>query len=184
MTQVTENLRFFLWQARVPRREWAAQLARWAECTLPRAQELLQGARLNAAEQARIAHAVGVDEADLQCVRWLAMAGIDIPLENLRYLLDSIQHGNKGPLATSLGIHPTTFASWYRGRHKPSKAHLDSLRSSYGLDPSIDFATAPLFLADIPQSDHARKEWLHEHIEQLDADRLRALFPALQRLLE
>src|SRR5262245_45226279 len=184
MTQVTENLRFLLWRARVPPREWAAHLATWAGCTLPRAQELLQGASLDTEEQTRIAHAARVAEEDLQFARLLDMEGIDIPLENLRYLLDSIQRGHKGPLAISLGIHPTTISNWHSGRQKPRKASLDKLCYYCGLEPSIDLATEPLFLSDIPQSDRARKEWLHEHIEQLDADRLRALFPALQSLLE
>jgi transcriptional regulator with XRE-family HTH domain len=184
MTQVTENLRFLLWKARVQRREWAAHLASWVGCTLPRARELLEGTSLSTEEQERIAHAAGVAAEDLQFARLLDMAGIDLPLENLRYLLDSVQRGHKGPLATRLGIHPTTISNWYSGRQKPRKARLDRLRHYCGLEPSIDLATESLFLSDAPHSDKARKEWLYEHIELLDADTLRELFPAFQRLLE
>ena len=181
LSQTGENLRYLLWRLGVDRNGWASHLAGWARCTEHRAEELLQGAELETREQERIARAADVREEELQYARLVEAE--NILLQNLRHLLNSLEHGQKGVLAGAVGVHYTTISKWYRGDQSPTRDHLDALRRFFGLASDTDLRTDPLFLSLTPISDLERRAWLIRRIEEADPETLEEYFPTFRRLL-
>lgn len=181
LSQTAENLRYLLWRLGIDRNEWASHLAGWARCTERRAEELLQGAKLETQEQERIARAADVREEELQYARLVEAE--DILLQNLRHLLDSLEHGQKGLLAGAVGVHYTTISRWYRGDQSPTREHLDAVRRFFGLARDTDLRSEALFLSLTPISDLERRTWLIRRIEEADPETLEKYFPTFRQLL-
>lgn len=181
MPTVTENLRYMLWNREVKQEHWANQLADWARCATQRAEELLQGARPEPEELEQIAQRVNVSEEELQFAR--LVDEVHILGKNIRYLLDSLDRGEQKDLAENVGVSEGTISKWHQEKQKPSATNLRKLRAEFGLPSEIDLNSYPLFLSMSPIGERQQKEWLREHIERLNADTLRSLFPALERLL-
>lgn len=176
-----ENLRFLLWRHGVPRNRWVEQTRSWAGCDLRRAATLLGKGDLHEAEAKAIADATHVSAEEIRFARLVADGGTDILRENLRYLVRNLERGRKKALASELGVHATTISRWCSGKQHPEKATLLALSRHFGL--RSDLETDPVFLSLSPVSIAARKTWLHDRIDGLDAETLAALFPALERLL-
>jgi len=113
----------------------------------------------------------------------MGRGGGDALRQNLRRLVGSLGSGGQKRLAQDLGFDPTTVSRWYRGKHRPNPANLDKLRSYFGLPEGTDLRTEPIYASTAPVGEAEQKAWLHERINRLDADALRDLFPALERLL-
>ncbi len=178
--QTSENLRYLLWDKKVARKRWTAQLAEWAGCSLHRAKSLLQGAELLPDEQEQIAQQVNIPEEDIHFKRLVER--VDILQENLGYLFDSLEHGEGKVLAESIDANPTTVSRWRSGEQNPRRYNLVALCHFFGLSSGTDLETDPIFLSLGPVGDRRRREWLHERVDQLDSAALQDLFPALERL--
>jgi transcriptional regulator with XRE-family HTH domain len=145
----------------------------------------IEDARLDQKEVEMIAEVVGLgSEPDQLRHAGYALADCDVLIENLRYLLNSLGRGGKKTLAGDLGIDPTTVSRWLNGSFVPQTSTLRQLVSHFGLPLDIDLRVEPVFLAAQPTSAVERRNWLHNRIEGLRPDELRALYPALHRLLE
>lgn len=176
-----ENLRYLLWRHGLPRERWIEQLASWAGCERRRAATLLAKGDLLPQEAEAVADTARVSEEDLRVARLVAEGSTDILRENLRYLVKSLERGQKKVLAAQLGVHATTISRWCAGKQQPEKRTLVALSRHFGL--RSDLAADPVFLSLAPVSVSARKAWLRHRIEALNAEELAALFPALERLL-
>src|SRR6266540_992462 len=106
-SQIGQNLCFLLWREGVDRRRWPAQLAVWAGCDERRASQILGGAIPSAQEGESVGRAVNVAEEDLRYARLVEDGRIKILVENLRYLVGSLEHGQKKLLAADLRVHAT-----------------------------------------------------------------------------
>src|SRR5262245_10748638 len=100
--QIAENVCFLLWRERVERSRWPAQLAAWAGCDERRAGQILRGAISSTAEAEAIARGVNVADEELRYARLLEDGRTKILVENLRYLVGSLEHGQKKLLAADL----------------------------------------------------------------------------------
>lgn len=183
MQPVTRNIRYLLWREKVERAKWVTQLAQWAGCNLARAETLLRNAELRKDEQECVAAALGVTEEDLLFAHLLEDSGTDILRENIGYLLDTLDHGQKKMFAADLEVHGTTVSRWRSGLQVPERSKLVAICHYFRLPAGTDLATEPIFLSPLPISEAERKAWLHRHIEEMDARTLSELFSALQRLL-
>lgn len=185
MPDTSENLRFLLWEKEIDRTRWSQQLAVWVACTPERAEALLHGQTLTSSEQETLANKLGISEEDLQFRSLVEERGIDILYENIRFLLDSLKHGQQKEMAERIGVSPTTVSRWVslQSTQRPQPAKREALRNYFGLATWIDLEKTPLFLALLPIGAKQQKEWLYDHIEQLKPDTLAQLFPALERLL-
>lgn len=185
MRYTSENLRYLLWNEEVRREEWFSTLTIWLQCDRARAKELLcNNRRLKAVELEHLLKAVHFVERDFEAIRFIEEDQMDIPLLNLRYLLDSLQRGERKKLAKGLDVHEVTISRWYAGSQIPSPRHYQALADFFGLDRSLDIRTEPIFLAYEPLTVTDRKKWLQERIEQLDSAFFSELFPVLKRLLQ
>jgi hypothetical protein len=174
-------LRYLLWRREIHKERWKPQIMEWIDCDDQRAEMLLHGADLHPIEQEQIAGAVGIPTEDLQFMRLRHLDGVDTLTENLRYLIDSLNYGQKKMLAQHFQVHPNTVYRWGKGDH-PAKTHLNKLCRYFGL-PGTDLTTEPIFLSPSPISVVDQKAWLQERIRELDNSRLQTLFPALEILL-
>ena len=185
MRYTSENLRYLLWNEEVKREEWLPTLATWLRTDRARAAELMRNnRRLEAEEIEHLRQAIHFVERDFESRRLLEEDQKDIPLMNLRYLLDSLKRGERKKLAKSLGVHEVTISRWYAGSQTPSQRHYQALADFFGLDRSLDIRTEPIFLAYEPVTVTDQKKWLQERIEQLDSAFFSELFPVLKRLLQ
>jgi hypothetical protein len=184
MHTIDYTLPYLLWQRRIKRRDWVAQLALWIGCDHHRAADLLRGAQIEEDELKRIEQTIGSSWNELKLARLIANDGIVILTENLNYLLTTLDRGQKKALANHLRVHPTTVSRWRNGHQHPAKEHLDALCRYFGLSHGIDLHNEAIFLSALPVSVPERRTWLRERIAELDAATLQSLFPALQRLLE
>lgn len=186
---ISMNVRCLLWRKGVPRSGWLAELARRTGLPRARINSFLNGdtddAALEQHEVAMLAEIVGLgEEADHLRHAGYALDDCDVLSENLRYLLNSLGRGGKKALAGDLGVDPTTLSRWLNGSFVPQTSTLRQLVSNFGLPPNTDLEEDPIFLSAEPISATERRSWLHGRIEDLQADELRALYPALRRLLE
>jgi transcriptional regulator with XRE-family HTH domain len=166
----------------VDRQQWVSYLANWAGCEQQRAAVLLRDGDLNTDEQDRIAESLSLSDDELRFVNFIE--GVDVLLENLRYLLNSLDYGKKRELANQLGVRDTTISNWLSGKHKPRPPVLAKLSAQLAIPSGLDLETDPLFLSLDPIGERAQKIWLYEHIDKLDRHTLQSLFPALKKLLE
>lgn len=184
--QVSNNVRFLLWDKKIPRTGWEAWLVK-ANIPSAMSKRLIQGTltddKIESGQMRAIAEAMGLDEESLRSVH-LPQARADVLLENLRFLIGTLGHGGKKSLAAKLDIDPTTVSRWLRGGYEPQPASLSQIVSEFGLQPGTDLLKDPVFLSAEPISVVERKEWLNKRIDALSPEELRELFPALRRLLE
>src|SRR5690242_16612679 len=107
-SQVSLNLRFLLWKRKVPRTEWANALTQLTALSSEVIRGLVSGeledAKITEGELQELARALDLD--DIEGLRFsdLVHERTDVLLENLRYLLGSLEHGGKKALAKALGI--------------------------------------------------------------------------------
>ena len=177
-----------IWNEGVERERWVDWLANRTGYEHCRAEELLLGGNARSEEIERIATIFGVLREDVAEADMVARAGVDVLLQNLCRLIDSMDlvvrrgRGAKSLLADDLGVHPTTVSKWYSGEQEPTRENLDALRRYFGLS-GIELRTDPIFLSPVPTGKAEQKAWLCEQIDRIDAAKLEQLYPALQRLL-
>ena len=180
---IPQNLRCLLWRSGVSQDQWPAQLAQWCACDVARATAMLQGQEeLTEPETEAVATATGV-----QTKEWLSgnlLDGVDVLTENLKFLLDSLEHGGKNRLADSLGVTPGTVYKWCGGFQPPKKRHSQAILAFFGLDPLLDLTTQALFLSMEPIGSRAKREWLMSRLKGIDEQALEAYFPALKKILD
>lgn len=182
---LTLNIRYLLWREGVRRDEWAAKLADLLGCDIRRAQEILSGGvDLQPKEISAMAKAYKVGVNDLRTLNLLSKEKVDVLIANIRHLIDGLAHGQRRQFATELGVDVTTVSRWSTAAQRPTKTKLGRIRDYFGLPVATDLEGDPIFLSLDPVTGSEMRSWLHEQIEGLDADTLRNLFPALQRLLK
>ncbi len=185
MRYTAENLRYLLWNKNVKREEWVTTLTTWLQCDCSRATELLRSNRQLASEEIEnLIKAIYFVERDFESMRFIEEDKMDIPLMNLRYLLDSLKRGERKILAKNLEVHEVTISRWYAGSQIPSPRHYQALCEFFDLDHNLDIQTEPIFLSLEPVTVVERKKWLQERIEQLDSTFFHELFPVLKRLFQ
>lgn len=179
------SIRFLLWREGVRRDEWAAKLADLLGCNIHRAQEILVGTvDLEPQEVALIAKAYKVTVNKLRTQSLVSEEKADVLSANIRHLIDGLAHGQRRQFASKLGVDVTTVSRWSTAAQRPTKTKLGRIRDYFGLPVATNLEGDPVFLSLDPVTGNEMRSWLHEHIEGLDADTLRNLFPALQRLLK
>jgi transcriptional regulator with XRE-family HTH domain len=97
--------------------------------------------------------------------------------------MDSLEHGQKKVVATSLGVHATTISRWCSGDQRPSHEYLARLCQYFGLPAHTNLSAQPVFLIFPPISSVERKAWLSKLLQELDADTLDRFYPAIEHLL-
>jgi len=182
---LTLNIRYLLWREGVRRDEWAAKLADLLGCDIRRAQEILSGGvDLQPKEISAMAKAYKVGVNDMRTLNLLSKEKVDVLIANIRHLIDGLAHGQRRQFATKLGVDVTTVSRWSTAAQRPTKTKLGRIRDYFGLPVATDLEGDPIFLSLDPVTGSEMRGWLHEQIEGLEADTLRNLFPALQRLLK
>ena len=185
MEGLKRNIRYLLWKGGAERKEWPSRLIGWLGCSLPRAEELLEGegGELTAKEKKALANVTGLSPDDLSA-DLLERQGVNILVENIRHLINGLPHGQKKEFAASLGVDATTVSRWLGGAQRPTKKKLGEMGKYFGLPPGTDLDFEPIFLRTEPISESQMKNWISERIQQVDGKSLREIFPALMRLLK
>ncbi len=177
------NLRYLLWREGVSRERWREQLADWMGTPdLARAEEVLAAGGLSVDEADSVGRRLRATAEDLLNSELFAQA--DIVIENIGFLLGTLEHGGKKQIAEALGVDQTTISRWIGGKIRPGASRQRELEKVLGLPDGRRLDEHPFFLMDEPSSDQARRQWLQERVKHMDSADLRSLFPALQRLLD
>ena len=178
------NLRYLLWRREEPREGWVralhAQVPRWP---IERVRVVLSDGTQNYGELQDLAEAFGITEEELTHADLVAESGVDVLLENLRYLAETLARGGKAELAEFLGRDATTISRWLRGNSRPPAVTIKQISRFFGLPADTDLTEEAVFLSMDPISITGRREWLHEHVDLLRPEEIAELFPALRRLL-
>lgn len=181
--EAAQNLRYLLWREKIDRSRWAEHVAGVVDCDAGHAEALLDYGALTPHEGERVAEHFCVAEEELRFGQF-AREQIDVLQENIRYLVGTLDHGEKKHLAEAVNVHPVTVSRWLSGAQGPESAKLAALCRYFGLPDDTDLRSEPIFLSRLPASDRERREWLRERVDALSPRSLRELFPALQRLLK
>jgi len=174
------NLCLLLRREGVPRDVWPQTVKDWLGCGEQRAVDLLFGKPPSPGELATLAERFGYEQEELRLQDMTL--GLHVLQENVAYLLDTLEHGKKKELAAFVGVVPQTVTSWLKGS-PPEGPNRDRLKEYFGLGQDVDLERDPLFLSPYPLIEQDQRRWLRNQIERLDAETLRALFPAFRRLL-
>jgi hypothetical protein len=163
---------------------WAVELNKLTRTYLgfSRASGLLQGADAKPDEVRLLAELFKVEQEELVSVP-LYTRDSSVFWENLRYLVDSIPHGKKETVAKAIGVTAPQFSRWANGEIKPHKKNLKLLLKLHGIDPDLDLASVPLFLALEPLSGFDQREWIANRVRDLPAAEIARIYPALRKLL-
>jgi len=179
------NIRFLLWREGVRRDEWGGKLAKLLGSDIHRAQEVLGGrVDLQPKEIALIAKAYKLGGNKLRTQSLVSEEKVDVLSANIRHLIDGLAHGQRRQFAAELGVDVTTVSRWSTASQRPTKTKLKRICNYFGLPVATNLEGDPIFLSLDPVTGSEVRSWLHEQIDGLDADTLRNLFPALQRLLK
>ena len=180
---IPKNLAFLLWKKGLARDQWVGELATWCNCDRLRAAQILRGnASPVDSEMENLAQSTEVDSAQLFFADLLD--GADVFGENLKFLLNSLEHGGQKRLAEYLEVTPGTVYKWNGGSQPPKRNHVLGILSFFGLNHSIDLYRTPLFLSLDPVGSKERKDWLIERINQIEDCQLDEYFPALRKILQ
>ncbi len=186
---IADTIRYLLWCEQLPPEKHIAELARRTGLELGRVADILQGrvSDISSAECTAIADALHIPEDELQHSNFVEDAvtcgDLDMLKENLRYLIGTLEHGKQVQLATYLGVAKGTVSRWTHDDQRPRRTYLQKICRYFDLPADTDLEKHPIFLYDLPMNDQTRRAWLHSRIDQLTPETIRALFPALERLL-
>lgn len=162
---------------------WAATLQKRTGIGLYRAEQILRGALIERQEVAMIAAAFDIDAEELQSNPIYGRGDESVLRLNLRYLINSLPHGEKKNLAKAVGVAEETVSKWIsqgsRGLHPKN---LSRLLKHFGLDPQLDLAKEPIFLSMDPVGAHLQKAWLIQRIQETPPAEIGKVFPAVQRI--
>ena len=184
MDMLARNIRFLLWKEGADRKDWQSKLAKWLDCPLQRAGDLLEGEGedLTSKEKKALEKATRLVPEELSGDLLEKHDG-DVLVENIRHLIDGLPHGQKKEFAAKLGVDVTTVSRWIGGAQRPTKKKLEEIGNYFGLPPGTDLDSEAIFLWTEPVSESQMKHWITENIQHLDGNMLREIFPALRRLL-
>jgi hypothetical protein len=177
------NVRYLA--SRVDRRPetWAVTIQKRTGIRLYRADQILRGAAIKRDEIAAISTAFEVDIKELQSNPLYGHGDESVLRLNLRYLIDSLPHGEKKKLAKSIDVAEETISKWTsrggRGLHPKNRSRL---LKYFGLDPELDLAKEPIFLSIAPVGAHLQKAWLLERVQEMPPEEIGKVFPAVQRI--
>lgn len=184
MGNFSQNLCFLLWQRQVPRSNWAGEVATWVRCSEQRANDLLAQVEPSSDELQSISQTVQIDEQELYYSDLLQQSQISVWQENIKYLVNTLKHGEQEKLVTHLGLKSSgTVTKWRKGTVEAEKTHKEGLNQFFGLPSFIDLEHDLLFLSLSPVDTASQRAWLHARINQVSDRTLQTLFPALERLL-
>ena len=161
------------------REDWVKRLRRFTSLTRPRAEALLAGAPLGEGEVGHLVEVLGVSGEEEV---FFEVEGVDVPSENVRYLLSAMPH-KKGEFASRIGKDPTTISRWATGKTRPPPKTLEKIADFFGLR-AVDLSRDPVFLSWQPPTPHQRRELLKSRVDSLGDDDLAELYPALLKLLK
>lgn len=185
--QISQNVRFLLWQRGVERSLWVTWLARECQLERQRVGKLIRGelhdGEVPTREQSQLSDGLGFPESDLR-FKDLPNEHADILLENLKSLFRGLERGGKKEIAITLQVDPTTVSRWINGSSQPNRTTLDAISRFFGLPRETDLRKDPLFLSVSPVAVADQKRWIVCQVENMSSDDLRELYPALRRMLE
>jgi DNA-binding transcriptional regulator YiaG len=110
------------------------------------------------------------------------LESIDIFQENIKFLLNSLEHGGQKRLAELLGVNQFTVSKWKNGQ-RPTESHVVALMHYVGLPRTADLNADCWFLSRDPVGAQAMRDWLIEQASIISNDQMALYFPALKRLL-
>jgi transcriptional regulator with XRE-family HTH domain len=187
--QVSLNIRFLLWKRKVARGHWTAWLSERTSLSREFISDLVDGELEDATVEDKDprlgALAAAFDIDDPETLRFdLVRERTDVLVENLRYLIGSLEHGGKKDLARKIGIDPTTVSRWLNGAYPPQTPSLGRLVSYFGLPEGTNLREDAVFLSAAPIALLERRKLIRDRIDTLPEKTFRELYPALRRLLE
>jgi transcriptional regulator with XRE-family HTH domain len=177
------NIRCLVWSKAPEPGRWAGVLRRKAGIPEKRAREILNGAEPSAEERAAIVEGFEVEEDTLGSARLLGMSEEEVLAENVKYLIRSLPKGEQRKMAAALGTAQESVSRWKKGGKPPKQKNVEQISRYLRLSLDLDLRVTPLFLSLQPVGHFAQRAWLQKKLEELPAEDLSKLFPALEKLL-
>lgn len=187
MNDQSTNLRFLLWQKKVPRKDWLKEIANWFGGDLNRAREILNNKTISKEEldffQKNFHHSEDEIMEILQG-NLLSNNKISIFMENFDYLLEQLNDQKQGEVLSKIGISRSTYSRLKNNQQTPNSNTRRKICDFFGINEATDLNEEPLFLSLEPIGIYLQKQWLCERINQISGTELQKLFPALRRIFD
>src|SRR4030067_2365162 len=174
MDRVARNIRYLLWKEGGEREHWGVKPSSWLGCTLERATARVEGEGkpLTAKEGELLARKAGLEAGELSGDLPTAHQ-VDILAENIRFLINTLPHGEKKKFAAKLVIDVTTVSRWINGTQRPTRTKLRQIGNYFGLPPDTNLQDEEVFLWTGPIGESQIKSWISDRVAQLDGKTLR-----------
>ena len=184
LPQLVRNLRYKLYSKTPDTTQWERIAREKARLRTYCVRGILDGEiDPEADELERIAEWCGASLEDLQTAPIYPADREGMTKANIAFLLDSLGHGGRGPLAERLGVRKEQLSRWASGKQVPHLANQRDLLRYFALDPDTDLGSVPLFLISFPIHGEARKKWLLKAIQEMPPDKLDPYFESMRKLL-
>lgn len=163
---------------------WVSKLASRSRTRLSheRARQLLLGFQPAPGEVEALATIFGLERDEL-IVAPLYNRERGLLQENIAYLAESVRYGQQKKVAKAVGVSPEQFCRWISGKAKPRKSNIRTLLKLHAIDPDLDLERVPIFLSLEPMSAFAKRDWIVAKVQELPADEISAIYPALRKIL-
>jgi hypothetical protein len=178
------NIRLLAWEKKHESGNWADVLRRKAGIPKSRAREILEGAEPSAEEREAIVEGFGIEEEALGSARLMGMSEEEVLAKNVGHLISSLPKGEQGKMAATLGAAQESVSRWKKGEKPPKQKYVKQIMRYLGLSLDLDLRVTPLFLSLRPVGQFSQRAWLRKQVEELPAEDLSKLFPALEKLLK
>lgn len=183
---VSENVRYLLWKDPTigadNRERWAEILAGRTGISVPDVETILDGTRTPTDEEiVRLGEALVLGGRD-EGLRYALPIPEHTLVENVSYLLDTLEAGDKTRLAASLGIAKTTISRWGKGS-KPRRGALQQLLQEFGLARDVDLTTDRIYLTFRPVTIQKRRERLKQLIDRVAGEKLEKVIAAVELMV-
>jgi transcriptional regulator with XRE-family HTH domain len=177
----SRNLRFLLWKRLIKRDHWILEFANRLNLDHKEAERILLKGGLNSTQLGIVSNYFCISEEDILFKDFVTE--VNILRENLKFLIDSLEHGGRKKLARDVGVDVTTITRWAKGKNPPDQGNLNRLANSLQISSAVDLTQEPIFLELNPVIATEKRRWLLDAIEKLDTQTLNEFFPALRKML-
>ena len=184
LPQVSKNLRFRLLQESKDTAQWDYLASDRLGIPFFRVRQIISGEEIPSPKEIeRIAHWCGKTTDDICSAPIYPSDADGMKKENLRFLLKSLEHGEKRKVAKTLGVTAEQLSRWSSGNQSPNKNNVRRLLRYFRIDPALDLEKEPLFLSNYPVHAAAKKSWLLNRLQEMPPEKLDPHFNSIRKLL-
>lgn len=190
---VATNLRFLIWERKLPMKDRVDILTQWLGCSQSIAEKLLEGeAKLDPKLLDNLRDELELSEEEYFQIPngdLLEAKNTNIYEKNLTYFIERIKEIKKTKekyqdLAKAIGVYNTTISRWINQDILPRKKRIIKALCKYFNEDYLKINSEPFFLYPKTGKILNNKKWLIDKIERMTEDQLASHMPSLIKIFK